>query len=144
MAATETLRIEAGLILLGRDYVPHRSSPYDVSLDGLVRLGKERFIGQEALRAISANPPCGLVTVLIEGTSIPPAGTPIQREAGAVGSVTSSCWSPTFGAVLALGMVERTAVEEGGRVRLPGPSGGLSGTMRMAPMHDPERGRAKA
>ncbi|HZI37030.1 MAG TPA: aminomethyltransferase family protein [Acidimicrobiia bacterium] len=146
LAATETLRIEAGLILLGRDYVPHRSNPYDVSLDGLVRLEKGRFIGQEALRAIAANPPRRLITVLVEGNSdaVPPAGTPLQMEGGTVGMVTSSCWSPTFGAVLALGVVERRAAEEGGRVLLPAPTGEVPGTMKMAPMHDPERARARS
>lgn len=143
LAATETLRIEAGLILIGRDYVPHRSSPYDVSLDGLVRLGKGRFIGQEALRAIATNPPRRLVTILVEGTTIPPAGTLIQREGGTVGMVTSSCWSPTFGAVFALGVVERSTTQEGSSVRLPLAGGELSGSMRMAPMHDPERARAR-
>jgi aminomethyltransferase len=145
LAATETLRIEAGLILIGRDYLPHRSNPYDVSLDRLVRLEKDRFIGQEALRAIAAGPPRRLITILVEGNAntIPPAGTPITREGGTVGMVTSSCWSPTFGAVLALGVVERSTSEEGGRVRLPVPAGDLSGTMRMAPMYDPERTRAR-
>jgi aminomethyltransferase len=145
LAATETLRIEAGLILLGRDYVPHRSNPYDVSLDALVRLGKGRFIGQEALRGIAANPPRCLVTVLVEGNyaTIPPAGTPIQKEGRLVGTVTSSCWSPTFGTVLALGVVERATAEEGSSMRLPVPGGGLSGSMKMAPMHDPKRARAR-
>lgn len=145
LAATETLRIEAGLILIGRDYVPHRSNPYDVSLDGLVRLGKERFIGQEALRAIAARPERRLITVVLEGdpSMIPAAGTPIYKGGGTVGVVTSSCWSPTFGTLLALGVAEREAAEEGSRVRLPVPAGELSGTMRMAPMHDPERTRAR-
>lgn len=145
LAATETLRIEAGLILLGRDYVPHRSNPYDVSLDGLVRLGKDRFIGQEALRTIATNPPRRLVTILVEGNpdTIPPAGTPVQRKGGTVGMVTSSCWSPTFGTVLALGVVDRSTAEDGSSVRLPSPRGELSGTMRTAPMHDPERARAR-
>ena len=144
LAATETLRIEAGLILIGRDYVPHRSNPYDVSLDGLVRLGKGRFIGQEALRAIASSPPRCLITVLVEGdsTTIPPARTHIQMKGGTVGMVTSSCWSPTVGAVLALGVVDRSTAEEGRSVRLPVPGGELSGAMRMAPMHDPGRARA--
>ena len=123
LAATETLRIEAGLILIGRDYLPHRSSPYDVSLDRLVRLEKGRFLGQEALRAIAASPPLRLVTIVVEGSAdtIPPAGTPITKGGGTVGMVTSSCWSPTFGAVLALAVVERATAEEGSRVRLPVP-----------------------
>ena len=143
LAATETLRIEAGLILLGRDYVPHRSNPYDVSLDGLVRLEKDRFIGQERLRAIAADPPRCLITVLVEGESIPPAGTPVHMENGAVGVVTSPCRSPTFGAVLALAVVERATAEEGSGVRLSAPGGELAGTMKMAAMHDPERARAR-
>ena len=70
LAATETLRIEAGLILIGRDYLPHRSTPYDVSLDRLVRLEKARFIGQEALRrAIAAGPPRCLITILTGGNT---------------------------------------------------------------------------
>ena len=145
LAATETLRIEAGLILIGRDYIPHRSNPYDVSLDGLVRLGKGRFIGQEALRAIAARPERRLITVVLEGnpTTIPPAGTPIQRGGSTVGEVTSSCWSPTFDTVLALGVADRATAEEGSRVRLSVPTGELSGTMRMAPLHDPEKARAR-
>ena len=151
LAATEMLRIEAGLILLGRDYLPHRSTPYDVSLDRLVRLEKGRFLGQEALRGIAGGPLRCLVTIVVDGNAdtIPPAGTPITTKGagkggGAVGAVTSSCWSPTVGAVLALGVVDRSAAEEGSGVRLPVPAGDLSGTMKMAPVHDPERMRVRA
>jgi aminomethyltransferase len=142
LAATETLRIEAGLILIGRDYLPERSSPYDASLDHLVRLGKARFIGQEALRAIAARPPFRRVTIVADGNTdtIPPAGTPIVKGDATVGEVTSSCRSPTFGVVLALAVVRRAAVEEGCTVRLPAD---LTGTMRRAPMHDSARARAR-
>ena len=145
LAATETLRIEAGLILIGRDYRPHQSNPYDVSLDHLVRLEKDRFIGQGALRAIAAAPPRRLVTIRVEGNggTIAPPGTPITRDGETVGTVTSACWSPTFDVALALGVVERATAEEGGGVRLPAPAGDLAGTMRMAPMHDPQRARAQ-
>jgi aminomethyltransferase len=142
LAAIETLRIEAGLILIGRDYLPERSSPYDVSLDHLVRLGKGRFVGQEALRAMAAHPPLRLITIVADGKldTTPPAGTPIMRGDGVVGEVTSSCWSPTFEVALALAAVERPMAEEGCEVRLPA---NLTGTMRMAPMHDPHRARAR-
>jgi aminomethyltransferase len=145
LAATETLRIEAGLILIGRDYLPLRSSPYDVSLDRLVRLEAGQFIGREALRAIAADPPHCLVTILVEGTAatVPPAGTPITSGGGTIGTVTSPCWSPTFGAVLALAVVQRSMAEEGRRVRLDVPDGDLFGTMRTVPMYDPERTRAR-
>jgi len=145
LAAADTLRIEAGLLLIGRDYVPHRASPYDVSLDRLVRLEKDRFVGREALKTIEACPPRRLVTIAVRGDApIPPAGTPIAKEGIPVGVVTSSCWSPTFGAVLALGVVERAASEEEREVQLQAPAGNISGTMRTAPMHDPERARARS
>ncbi len=145
LAAAETLRIEAGLILIGREYLPHRSSPYDVSLDRLVRLEKDRFIGRDALAKLAASPRRRLVTIVVEGnTMIPPAGTPIAKEGNTVGLVTSSCWSPTFDAILALGVVERAAAGEGSSVQLRVPAADLPGTVRRAPMRDPERMRARS
>jgi aminomethyltransferase len=145
LAAAETLRIEAGLILIGRDYLPHRSNPYDVSLDRLVHLEKHRFIGKEALEQIAASPPRRLITIVVESnTTIPPTGTPITKEGSTIGTVTSSCWSPTFGAILALGVVQRAAAEEGSSVQIWAPDENLSGTMRTAPMHDPKRTRTRS
>ena len=145
LAAAETLRIEAGLILIGRDYVPHRSSPYDVSLDRLVRLEKDRFIGKEALERIAASPPRRLVTIVVESnTALPPTGTPITKEGRTIGMVTSSCWSPTYGTSLALGVVERAAAEEGSEVQIRASAENISGTMTTAPMHDPKRTRARS
>jgi len=144
LAAAETLRIEAGLILIGRDYAPHQSSPYDVSLDRLVRLEKANFIGKEALQAIAACPPRRLVTIAVQGSAIPPAGTPVTREGSPIGMVTSSCWSPTFDTVLALGVVDRAAAEDGSEVQLQASAGNLTGTMTTAPMHDPKRTRARS
>jgi aminomethyltransferase len=145
LAAAETLRIEAGLILIGRDYLPHRSNPYDVSLDRLVRLEKDRFIGKEALERVAASPPRRLITIVVESnTTIPPTGSPITMDGRTVGSVTSSCWSPTFGTMLALGVVERAGAEEGSSVQIRVPAENLSGTMRTAPMHDPQRTRTRS
>lgn len=140
LAAAETLRIEAGLILIGREYRPHRSSPYDVSLDRLVRLEKQRFIGKEALESIAAGPPRRLVTIVGENdTAIPPAGTPITKDGRPVGMVTSSCSSPTFGVILALGVVERAAAEEGSGVEIRLPAGTFPGRVRTASLQDPDR-----
>ena len=145
LAAAETLRIEAGLILIGRDYIPHRSNPYDVSLDRLVRLEKDRFIGQEALEEIAASPPRRLVTIVVaSNTTTPPAGTPIMKDGRSVGVVTSACWSPTYRATLALGVVDRAAVDEGSSVQIQVGAEVLSGTMGTAPMHDPTRTRTRS
>ncbi|MGH8990558.1 MAG: glycine cleavage T C-terminal barrel domain-containing protein [Acidimicrobiia bacterium] len=85
------------------------------------------------------SPPRRLVTVVAEGNdAIPPAGTAVTKEGSRIGSVTSSCRSPTFGATLALAVVERAA-EEGSSVGIQLPAGTPPGTMRTASLRDPER-----
>jgi aminomethyltransferase len=59
LQALDMVRIEAGLILIDVDYVPARraivdsrkSSPYELGLGWTVRLGKEFFVGKDALEA---------------------------------------------------------------------------------------------
>ncbi len=137
LAAAETLRIEAGLIRLGREYVPHRSSPYDLSLDELVCLEKDRFIGKEALQGIATRPPRRLVTTVVEDhVAVPPPGAPISIGGRRIGTVTSSCRSPTFNTVIALGIVDRASAEEGPGVEILPGSEELIGTIRPGPMLD--------
>lgn len=65
MLALDIARIEAGLMLIDVDYVPARkvlidsqlSSPYELDLGWTVNLGKERFIGRDALAAEKARGP---------------------------------------------------------------------------------------
>jgi aminomethyltransferase len=57
MLALDVARIEAGLMLIDVDYVPARkaliesqtSSPYELDLGWAVNLGKEQFVGRQAL-----------------------------------------------------------------------------------------------
>ena len=54
----EMTRIEAGLLLIDSDFISakqtmfevQKTSPYDLGLDWMVNLGKDFFVGQEALR----------------------------------------------------------------------------------------------
>lgn len=54
----EMTRIEAGLLLIDSDFISakqtmfevQKTSPYDLGLDWMVKLGKDFFVGQEALR----------------------------------------------------------------------------------------------
>ena len=54
MRAMETLRREAGLILLGIDFEPGASDPFELGLDRVVRLAKPAFRGRDALIRRSA------------------------------------------------------------------------------------------
>ena len=42
----ECFRVEAGLIVLDYDYTAHERTPFDLSLDKMVALGKVTFVGQ--------------------------------------------------------------------------------------------------
>ena len=59
MLALDLARVEAGLILIGVDYVPahwaliedQKSSPFELGLDWAVKLDKKSFVGRDALLA---------------------------------------------------------------------------------------------
>jgi glycine cleavage system T protein (aminomethyltransferase) len=61
----DMVRVEAGLLLIDVDFTSaakamfevERTSPYDLGLDWMVKLGKDYFVGQEALRREKARGP---------------------------------------------------------------------------------------
>src|SRR5207302_3484494 len=71
LAAVETLRIESGLIFIGYDYFQHETSPYDMSLDKVIRLDTGDFNGKQALSETAKSPPRRLGTLAVEGQTAP-------------------------------------------------------------------------
>jgi len=110
----ETLRVEAGLLLLGADFVSGRTNPYDVSLDTVIKLDKGDFVGREALAATAATPPRRLVTLVLAGEDVPPRGAGVLHGDRLVGILTSACRSPTIGRVIGLASVDRAHAAPGG------------------------------
>jgi aminomethyltransferase len=126
--ALDMARVEAGLMLLDVDYVSaHRaliesqkSSPYELNLGWAVDLGKERFIGQEALaREAASGPAWQFVGLEVDWTSLeklfadvglPPklptaawrTSVPVYEGGSQVGYATSGCWSPLLKRSIAL------------------------------------------
>ena len=139
LAALDVARIEAGLILLGVDYVPaHRalipsqlSSPYELGLGWAVQLDKAPFVGQEALRAEHERGPAwsfvGLeidwiaLEALYAEVDLPPrvpadawrTSVPVYAGARQIGYATSGCWSPLLKKSVALAHVESTHAKPG-------------------------------
>ena len=98
--AIEILRIEAGLIVTDYDYEAHQRSPYDFNLDRFVALDKDvDFAGKERLREIAANPPNRLVTLKVEGDTLPEYGATVTKEGDEVGVLTSPTDSPRYGKI---------------------------------------------
>lgn len=111
LAAVESLRIEAGLIMLGRDYFPAITNPYDVSLGRIIKLDKGPFCGREALAVAPRHR--RIATVSWEGTHVPRTPSPVLAGGETVGMITSACWSPTLHRGLGLTVLETVVATPG-------------------------------
>jgi len=143
--ALDMLRIEAGLLLIDVDFVSskrtlfevQKSTPYELGLGWTVSLGKEWFVGQDALRREKERGPAwatvGLVldVVALEavyaGFGMPlhlpyrswNDAVPIYADAERrepVGKATSGTWSPILKSYVAIARVLPRLAEPGGRV----------------------------
>lgn len=143
--ALDVLRVEAGLILIDADYIGVRSawnteqeySPYELGMDRLVNLKKERFNGKRALAAEKAGggPGRRLVGVEYDWAAIerafelhglPPVlspetsseQVPLYRGNRRVGKVTSATWSPLLKRMIALASVGKSHADIGTRLQV--------------------------
>lgn len=103
LGARDTLRLEAGLPLYGREY-DEETTPLEAGYGWAVKFDKGDFIGREALRL---PPKKHLVGLELEGRAIPRAGDLILEISPPpaeklVGKVTSGTFSPTFKKPIAL------------------------------------------
>ncbi|HUF79841.1 MAG TPA: aminomethyltransferase family protein [Burkholderiales bacterium] len=131
LAALDLARIEAGLMLMDVDYVPARraliasqaSSPFELDLAWTVNLGKEHFVGREALaREAARGPDWRFVGIEVDWTALerlyaeaglPPAlpaawraRIPLYSGGRQVGYATSGGWSPLLKRYIALAHVQ--------------------------------------
>ena len=144
MLALDVARIEAGLLLIEVDFfsskkamiAPQRYSPYEMGLGRLVSLTKNRFIGQQALRAEQQKGhPRQVVGLEIDWTEVeviyeklglaPSVGAtasrvavPVYRSGRQVGRATSTTWSPVLKNMIALATVDRPHCTEGTRLQM--------------------------
>lgn len=131
MLALDMARIEAGLMLADVDYVSARkalipnqtSSPFELNLGWTVKLGKEFFVGRDALAAESARGPAwNFVGIQVDWDALearyaevglPPrlpttawrTSIPLYDDEAQVGYCTSGCWSPLLKQYIALAHV---------------------------------------
>ncbi len=98
--AIDVARVEAGLIVTDYDYEPHERTPFDFNLDRMVRLDRGLgFVGEDALRAVAADPPNRFVTVRYEADELPEFGAAVTKDGEEVGVLTSPTDSPRYGAI---------------------------------------------
>ena len=107
LGARDTLRLEAGFCLYGRD-LDELTNPYEARLGWLTKLDKGPFIGRDALRTIKEQGTRRiLVGFVMEGRGIPRSGHPLETTTGEeIGIVTSGSQSPILQRGIGLGYVQ--------------------------------------
>jgi aminomethyltransferase len=144
LMALDMARIEAGLVLVTVDYVPthqallesQKSTPLELGLAWTVDLGKENFVGRDALaRQAATGPEWRLRGLEIDWVSLeqaygsaglPPmvpssawrTSVPVYGGSGQVGYATSGCWSPLLKKYIALAHLEGAAGALGTRLEM--------------------------
>ncbi len=107
LAARDTLRLEAGMVLYGND-INEETTPYQARIGFIVNLKKEQFIGKKALvterREKSQRLRVGLI---LYGKGIPRTGNLIYAKGEVIGEITSGSISPMIRKGIALGYVQR-------------------------------------
>jgi aminomethyltransferase len=143
--ALDMLRIEAGLLLIDADFVStnqtlfdvQRSSPYELGLDWTVKLNKDYFVGQDALRAEKASGPAwrtvGLeidveaLEMVYRKFAMPlhlpytswTEAVPVYRDEGArqyIGKATSGTWSPILKKYVVIARIKPQDAAVGSRI----------------------------
>ncbi len=119
LGCRDTLRIEAGMPLYGHE-LSQEIDPLTADLAFAVSLNKdqeengEKFLGQEALKAIAAaGPTRKRIGLKLEGKRTPRQGMNILSGDTVIGQVTSGCLSPTLGYPIAMGYVPVAQAQPG-------------------------------
>ncbi len=146
LAALDMLRIEAGLILAGREF-SDETDPYEAGIGFAVADRDEDFIGRDALRRRAANPLRKLVGLVIEAGEAVNHGDCVHVGRAQIGVVTSAMRSPVLHQSIALARIDAhyaalgTAVEIG---KLDGQQRRLQATVVRFPHYDPDKTRVRS
>lgn len=106
LAARDTLRLEARLMLYGND-INDGTTPYEAGLSWLVKLNKGSFLGRGALEAQKkAGVTRRLRGLILQGRGVLRPHYPVFSGDVKVGETTSGGPSPTLGRSIALAYIE--------------------------------------
>ena len=116
LGARDATRLEAALRLWGND-MDETVNPYEAGLGWTVKLGKDDFIGREALQRVkTAGPRRAMVGLKMQPGDIARHGAAVSIGGKEAGVVTSGTHSFFLGYPIALAMVEARSLQVGDRV----------------------------
>jgi glycine cleavage system T protein (aminomethyltransferase) len=119
LRALESLRIEAGIPVYGRD-VDETNMMLETGLEDAVSFTKGCYTGQEAVAMATYRGHVSkkLTGLALSGEVVPHQGDRVRKEGKEIGFVTSAMRSPTLGSVIALGYVKHGFFELGNSVEI--------------------------
>ncbi len=132
--AFDVLRIESGRPRFGVDMGPS-SLALEVATEGVLSFTKGCYRGQEVVaRGMGIGQVARrLFGLRIDGDVPPSGGDPVRVEAEDAGRVTSGCWSPTTGWVVALAMLRVDEVRTDSRFFIDHDGWDLRATLHPLP-----------
>lgn len=118
LGARDTLRFEASLPLYGQEISPE-ITPLEAGLGIFVKLGKEKFIGQEALRVQKENGvPRKLIAFEMVEKGIPRIHYDVLKEGRKIGCVTTGGVAPSLDKNAGLALVEADQAQVGDTIEV--------------------------
>ncbi|HEY2159542.1 MAG TPA: glycine cleavage T C-terminal barrel domain-containing protein [Isosphaeraceae bacterium] len=114
----ETLRIEAGTPVFGKDVTP-ANLPQEANRDArAISFVKGCYLGQETVARLDAMGHVNkiLIGAVAESDIVPPPGATLEADGKAVGTVTSSAFSPGWSRGVILGYVKTSHASPGSAV----------------------------
>jgi aminomethyltransferase len=112
LGCRDTLRLEAAMPLYGHE-LSEDLDPFSAGLGFAVKLDKENFLGQEALKQWKEQASTRRVGIELEGKRIAREGSLIFADGTEVGQVTSGTFSPTLAKSIAMGFVKSPFAKPG-------------------------------
>jgi aminomethyltransferase len=136
-AALESLRQEAGYLLVGNDH-DKSTNPFEAGIGRVVKLSKPEFSGREALLDVLKH---GLKRTMVwfqlESPAVVATGDAISLDGHTVGTVTSGSYSPTLGRGVAMGYVEPSYAIPGAAFDIGADSQSERATLSVMALYDP-------
>lgn len=136
-AALESLRQEAGYILIGNEH-DRNTNPLEAGIGWTVKFDKPDFNGkQELLKIARQGVKRRLVWFKIRGGDVGSKGDAVFINGNRVGEVTSGSYSPTFGIGIAMGYVQPEFAIPGIDFMIEISGKKCKATLSVMPIYDP-------
>ena len=143
MSSVGVARIEAGLVIIGNDYEPLETSPFDPSMDRVVATGKDLpILGMDVLRSVAQAPPRRLKTLRVAGEVLPGDMSAVWDGDSRVGTLTSPAESPMAG-LIGLAVLDTPSSGNGTQLQVDVDGGRADVVVDELSVFDPNRSRQR-